>query len=108
MRLGGCGNQCQRRRTPVPTADDERFETYLKQFRPLVPDALPINNREHAFPRYGVIAIWGAAAVIILGTVSFRIVHSRGSAGARNPELVGVNMPMHPLTMRDANALLAT
>ena len=92
----------------MPTADDERFETYLKQFRPLVPDALAVNNREHASPRYGVLAIWGAAAVIILGTVSFRIVHSRGSAGARNPESVAVNVPMHPLTMRDANALLAT
>ncbi len=94
----------------MPTPDDDRFETFLKQFRPLVPDALPINKRERAFPSHWALGMWsaGAAAVIILGMVSFRIVHSRGSERSLNSESVSVNTPMQPLTMRDANALLAT
>ncbi len=91
------------------TPDDERFETYLKQFRPLAPDALPIKKRESALWRYWVFGMWsaGAAAAIILGVISFRIVLHRVS-GPRNPQSVSVNAPMRPLTMRDANTLLAT
>ena len=92
----------------MSTPDDERFETYLKQFRPLVPDALPIHKREHALPRFWGFGIWSAVtvAVIILGVISFRMILNR--VGPRNPESVSVNAPMRPLTMRNANTLLAT
>jgi hypothetical protein len=94
----------------VPNPDDDRFEAYLKQFRPLVPDALPISERELAFPRYWALGIGvaGAAVVIILGMVTFRIFHSQVPERAMNPQSVSVNALMQPLTMRDANALLAT
>lgn len=94
----------------MPTPEDERFETYLKQFRPIVPDALPVKEHQRAFPHYWRLGIWGAgaAAVIILGIVSFYMILSRGSQEPRNPQWVSVNTPTQPLTMRDANALLAT
>ena len=91
----------------MQTPDDERFETYLKQFRPLLPDALPTTTRERALPRRWILGIWssGAAAVIILGMIGWRMTHSRVSG---NPQPVSVASPMQPLTMRDANSLLAT
>jgi hypothetical protein len=94
----------------VPTPEDERFENYLRQFRPLVPDALPIQRRESASSRYRVLAIWcaGAAAVIVVGTFGFRMIRSRVSQSPRTSEPVVLNAPMRPLTMSAANALLAT
>lgn len=94
----------------MPIPDDERFETYLKQFRPLLPDALPIKNRERALPRNWVFGIWsaGAAALIILGLIGFRVVPSRVPARPGNPQPAILTSPMRPLTMRDANSLLAT
>ena len=94
----------------MPTADDERFETYLKQFRPLLPDALPTTTRARALPRLSVFVIWsaGAAAVIILGVIGFRMTDSRVSGLPGNPPPLSVASPMQPLTMRDANSLLAT
>jgi hypothetical protein len=91
----------------VPTPDDEQFETYLKQFRPLLPDALPTTTRERALPRSWTFAILGAgvAAVLILGVIGIRMIPSRVSG---NPQPVSVASPMQPLTMRDANSLLAT
>ena len=92
----------------MPTPDDERFETYLKQFRPLVPDALPIHKREPAFSRYRVLGIWGAgvAAVVILGTIGLRIRHGQ-TERPRHPQSISVNASMQTLTMRDANSELA-
>lgn len=94
----------------MQTPDDERFETYLKQFRPLLPDALPTTTRERALPRRWVFAIWslGAAAVLILGVIGVRMIPSQVSEPRGNPQTVSVASPMQPLTMRDANSLLAT
>lgn len=94
----------------MQTPDDERFESYLKQFRPLVPDALPTTTRERALPRRWAFAIWsaGAAAVIILGAIGWRMIPGRVSGRPGNPQPVAVSAPIRPLTMRDANSLLAT
>lgn len=93
----------------MPIPDDEQFETYLKQFRPLLPEALPTAPRERALPRHWILAIWsgGAAAVIILGVISFRVIPSRVAVRPGNPEPASVTSPMRPLTMHDANSLLA-
>ena len=93
----------------MQTLDDERFERYLKQFHPLIPDALPINKPARRVPSYWVFAIWaaGVATAIILGVISFRMIPNRVS-GPSSPESVSVNAPMEPLTMRDANSMLAT
>lgn len=93
----------------MPTPEDERFETYLKQFRPLLPDALPTSTRERALPRRWVFAIWsaGAAAVIVLGAIGWRMIPSRVPERPGTPQPVSLNSPIQPLTMRDANSLLA-
>ena len=93
----------------MPSPDDEQFETYLKQFRPLLPDALPTATRERALPRHWVFAIWsgGAAAVIILGVISFRVIPSRVAVRPGNPGPASVTAAIPPLTIRDANSLLA-
>ena len=92
----------------MPTSDDERFEKYLKQFHPLVPDALPIKRRERALPWHWVgIRSAGTVALIIFGVISFRIIHNRVSGRPASPQSLGVSAPMQSLTMRDANSLLA-
>ncbi|HET8825721.1 MAG TPA: hypothetical protein VFM77_11375 [Terriglobales bacterium] len=94
----------------MPTPDDERFETYLRQFRPLAPDALPAKERERTLPRYWLFGIWsaGAAALIILGLIGFRVIPSRVPGQPGNPQPVSVTSTMRPLTMRDANSVLTT
>jgi hypothetical protein len=47
-------------------------------------------------------------AMLILGVVSFHIVKSVIAHKGNNPASVEVVLPRQPLTMRDANALLAT
>ena len=93
----------------MPTLDDERYERYLKQFHPLIPDALPINKQARQWPSYWVFARWstGIATAIILGVIGFRLLPNRVSGPSR-PESVRVNAPMEPLTMRAANSRLAT
>ena len=94
----------------MPTPDDERFERYLKQFRPLLPDALPTSTPERSSRRHWVFGIWsaGAAALIILGLIGFRAKHSRVFERPGNPQPVSIASPMRPLTMREVNSLLAT
>lgn len=93
----------------MPTPEDERFETYLKQFRPLLPDALPTSAPRRSLRRGWVFGIWsvGVAAVVILGVIGFRVIPRRVPGLPGKPQPVSVNSPMRPLTMRDANSLLA-
>jgi len=95
----------------VPTLDDERFEAYLKQFSPLVPEPLPTVEPRPGARRKFILGAWAAAAaaIVILGAVTFHI-------RAKNPR---VGEPIgnagsfehlqenQPLTMRSANALMA-
>jgi len=91
----------------VPTLDDDRFEAYLKQFRPIVPDAIPLNEHRQKSWRRLVLRSVGAAAVVILGVVSFYVVNSRVTEKRSNSASLEMALPKRPLTMRDANALLA-
>lgn len=99
--------------------DDERFEIYLKKFRPLMPDALLVSERRPVPRRRFVLAIGvaGALAMVIIGIASLRIFHhpmavdSDRSGSLRSSSLRSSSLqwpaPTPPLTMRDANALLA-
>jgi hypothetical protein len=91
----------------VPNLDDERFENYLKQFRPLVPDHLPTETR-YAARRHSVLVIWavGAMAIVIIGVASLWIVNHR--IAHQSNQSASVNSPTRTpsLTMRDANDLL--
>jgi len=97
----------------MPAQDDERFETYLKQFRPIVPDALPLTAHSQVSRRPAVVRLWiaGVAALVIIGVVAFHIASSDGThhhhvLQHRNAISVHVVLPERPLTIRDVNALL--
>jgi hypothetical protein len=94
----------------VPTLDDERFETYLKEFRPIVPDPLPAIERKQEYWHSSALRLWavGLATIVILCVVAFRIVSSRVAKKLSNPPSIELVLPKQPLTMRDANALLAS
>ena len=94
----------------MPTLDDERFETYLKEFRPIEPDPLPAIHRKQEYWRSSASRLWaiGLATIVILGVVTFRTVSSRVAKKLSNPPSIEVALPKQPLTMRDANALLAS
>lgn len=92
----------------MPIPDDERFEAYLKQFRPLVPEPLPTSGSRHWTRDTFVLWAGAAAAVaILLGAAALHIhtervrVTGTTSSPASNRLTDG-----QPLTMRNANALM--
>jgi hypothetical protein len=92
----------------VPNLDDERFEIYLKRFRPAMPDPLLVGESRPAPRRPFVFATWavGAVAIVILGVASLRIFnHPIAVDSSRSGSVQGLGSTP-PLTMRDANALL--
>jgi hypothetical protein len=91
----------------VPNLDDERFEKYLKQFRPLAPDGLPAEIRRA--PRgHSALAIWavGATAIVIIGVPSLWIVNDRITHQSNHSASVNLPTRTPSLTMREANELL--
>jgi hypothetical protein len=95
----------------VPMLDDERFEKYLKQFRPIMPDALSLRQEgQGSWRRLSPLRKWalGVAAIVIIGTVAAYIGKGRVAHKVDNPASLEAVVPMQPLTMRDANALLST
>jgi hypothetical protein len=94
----------------VPILDDEQFERYLKQFRPVVPEPLPASSRQPA-PRlpFGF-AAWAvaAAAIIIAAVLIFRF-WPRAVPQVDTAILTAAEQPANqqPLTLATANALLA-
>ena len=94
----------------MPNLDDERFEAYLKQFQPLVPEPLPLKASAHRARRAIVLWAVGMATVaVLIGTVALHIHTER----ARIMETAGsVGTPVRlvsaqPLTTRSANAMMA-
>jgi hypothetical protein len=95
----------------VPTLDDERFEAYLKQFRPLVPEPLPAVEPSLRARRAVALGAWAAAAVaiLVLGALTLHIRTNRAriaetAESVGNPERL---QDSQPLTMQSANALMA-
>ena len=94
----------------MPDSDDERFETYLKQFRPLVPDALPAQGIRLDPRRHLVLtlcAVGSVMAMVILGVAALRVLNHRVT-GESDQSATVKRVEQTPLTMRRANALLAT
>jgi hypothetical protein len=90
--------------------DDERFETYLKQFHPQVPDPLPVNEVKRASgPHFGL-TIWVVGcvlAMVIWAAAGFRVLNHQHADVSYHS--AGVKLPVSaPLTLRRANDLLAT
>lgn len=94
----------------MPTPDDERFELYLKQFRPLAPESLQSEKHGRATLRRLVLAAWVAAAAIVLVATVF-MMRPRGKPtqspdGTKSSGGVEQLTNAEPLTVSSANALL--
>ena len=97
----------------MPIRDEEKFESYLKQFRPVAPEPLVAEEPTRARRRPLVCAAWAAAAAVVLvaAVIAWHF-HSQPSSprniatdrGANVEELINPQ----PLTIRGANALLAS
>ena len=90
--------------------DDEQFEKYLKQFRPVAPDALPVKEQDRA-RRSLLFAAWATVGAAILLAVMVSVFlhwlpHRPGEVRTSRPGVEELNNPQ-PLTIAKANALLA-
>jgi hypothetical protein len=96
----------------VQTSDDERFEAYLKRFHPIAPEPVPTLSVGHASRRSPPLGIWLAAvaAILVIGAVSLHVRSSRivVSNTASDAAVSERHAPSEPLTIRSANAWLAT
>ena len=89
----------------MPT-DDEKFETYLKQFRPIVPDPLRVERAVKEPRRTWIGVAWVVAmAAAVLITLVLHMRNTRVGHEAITPTPATVDLS-RPLTMRTANALL--
>lgn len=95
----------------MPVRDDEQFEKYLKQFRPVAPEALAVKQEVRAM-RPLLFAAWVAVAAAILVAVMLSLRFYQRPSPVREPRVVGPNVErlVNPqlLTIRSANALLAS
>jgi hypothetical protein len=96
----------------VHTPDDEQFEAYLKRFHPVAPAPVPTLSVGHSSRRSLSLRIWLAAVagILFIGAV---ILHSRDnravvSRTTGDGALTGRHAPPERLTIRSANAWLAT
>jgi hypothetical protein len=96
----------------VQTPDDEQFEAYLKRFHPIAPEPVPTLSVGHSSRRSPSLGIWLAAvaAILVIGAVTLHIRSSRivVSNTASDAAVAERHAPSQPLTMRSANAWLAT
>lgn len=95
----------------MPIPDDERFEAYLKQFRPMAPKSLPSVRERSGVRRWFVFARW-AVAIVALLVLAILVMHPRPEpapsahrtqASTRIEEVKN----LRPLTLGNADELLA-
>lgn len=94
----------------MPIPDDERFESYLKQFRPAGALPLPIGKSARR-PRFVLLARLAAAAVVlVLLGFSLRLRPLRQNSDQRGTAIASTEHLENstPLTLAVANALLST
>jgi len=96
----------------VQTPDDEQFEAYLKRFHPIAPEPVPTLSVGHSSRRSPPLGIWLAtvAAILVIGAIILHVRSSRivVSNTASDAAVAERHAPSEPLTMRSANAWLAT
>jgi hypothetical protein len=89
---------------------DEKFEAHLKQFRPLAPQPLPVDIHVHAPRRWFAFAAWAAAtaAVVAVAVLAFHARPGRIAPPVESFAIADQLVKPQSLTIRTANALLAT
>jgi len=89
---------------------DEKFAAHLKEFRPLAPQPLPVESRALVPRRWFVVAARAAAAAAIfaVAVLAFRARPGRVTQPFENFAVADRLLKPKSLTMRTANALLAT
>ena len=96
----------------MQTPDDKHFEAYLKRFHPIAPEPVPRLSVAHSSRLSPSLGTWLAAvaAILILGAVILNIRRNRAvvSKMASDVAFAERHAPSEPLTMRNANAWLAT
>jgi hypothetical protein len=89
---------------------DEKFEAHLKQFRPLAPQPLPVESRVRVPRRWLVFTAWAAtaAAVVVIAVLAFHARPGRIAPPVERFAIADQLVKPRSLTIRTANALLAT
>jgi hypothetical protein len=96
----------------VQTPDDEQFEAYLKRFQPITPKPVPTLSVGHPSRRSLSLGTWlvTVAAILVIGTVTLQFSRDRVVVLKTASDVAPAERraPSEPLTMRSANAWLAT
>jgi hypothetical protein len=93
----------------VPIPDEERFEAYLKQFRPLVPE--PLLTSRSRYRARGRFVLWagaaaGLAVLVVAAALHIHTQRVRVAETTYSPATTDPFTDRQPLTMRSANALI--
>ena len=94
----------------MSTSDDQQFEDYLKQFRPLAPESLQTVMQRRASTRRVVFIQWVAATAVLISAVIMMWPRSKPTTLVeRTGSLAGLDQITNsqPLTIGSANDLLA-
>lgn len=94
----------------MSTSDDQQFEEYLKQFRPLAPETLQIGSHGRTTRRRVVFAACAAAAALLIASVILKWPPSRLTdlvEGTRSLTEIEQTTNSQPLTIGSVNDLLA-
>ena len=86
----------------MPILDDEQFEHYLKEFRPVAPESLQAQNQPVRARRPFVVTAWAVACAASLLLVFLLWHRPKPAQPANAPQLAG----SQSLTIGRANALL--
>jgi hypothetical protein len=94
----------------VPNLDDDQFEIYLKEFRPVAAAPFPLGARAKSTPRGGfLVSLVAAAAAAVILVFALLQQHRNGNIppGATRPlQVTEQSFPSQPLTLGAANELL--
>jgi len=91
----------------VPTLPDDQFERYLKQFRPLAPEQLQLEEHSTKSRTRALAALTSvAAAVIVAFLILYPRLRQRTERDVQHASVARIEVPQ-PLTIRSADALLA-
>lgn len=89
--------------------DDEKFETFLRQFRPCAPQPLRVENRVPAVRRPLLVALAAIAAVLVVTVATINSRHKQRLPRRGFQVVASLERLSNPqlLTIGKANALLA-